>query len=83
MEEALKQFEQTLNNNPLEHTRYYAVIERLENMILKRYLEEKNYSIARSAEYLGMNRSTLSMRMIKLGVINLALEKKGMENEKS
>jgi DNA-binding NtrC family response regulator len=82
VEEALKLFEAKLREEPLEPIRYYAVIEKLENIILKKYLEDHKYSIARASEFLGVNRSTLSMRMMKLGVENIAFTKrKEISNE--
>jgi DNA-binding NtrC family response regulator len=84
VEEALKLFEEKLREEPLEPIRYYAVIEKLENIILKKYLEDHKYSIARASEFLGVNRSTLSMRMMKLGLENIAFTKrKGISNEES
>lgn len=72
MEEALRKFEETLHNTPLEPIRFYAVIERIEYIIFKHYLQSQYYRIARAAEYLGLGRSTTSMRMRKLNIINLA-----------
>lgn len=86
MEEALRKFEEILKNSPLEPIRYYAVIERIEHIIFKHYLESQYYRIARAAEYLGLGRSTTSMRMRKLNIANLAYidrAEKGESNEES
>jgi DNA-binding NtrC family response regulator len=39
---------------------------------MNHYVKSQYYRIARAAEYLGLGRSTTSMRMKKLGIINLA-----------
>jgi DNA-binding NtrC family response regulator len=72
MEEALRKFEETLINTPLEPINYYKVVDRLESIIMNHYVKSQYYRIARAAEYLGLGRSTTSMRMKKLGIINLA-----------
>ena len=86
MEEAIKKFEETLHNSPLEPINYYRVVDKLESIIMNHYVKSQYYQIARAAEYLGLGRSTTSMRMKKLGIFNLAyidrLEK-GESHEKS